>query len=89
MARASCQVHNLKVRPGSFGLHYYLGIRVFLAAGDHTVGPAVPWRHVRAEVVPLQVIVRAQDGLEGGASVGVHTSPLGSGVLEPNLEIQS
>ena len=60
-----------------------------LAAGDHTVGPAVPRRHIRGEVVPLQVIIRPQHGLQGGASVGVHSSPLGSGVLEPNLEIQS
>ena len=65
---------------------FQVGIeRVFLAAGYEAVlAAAIPRRHL---LVPLHVVVGAQDALDGGASLGIHPSPFGSSILEPNLEI--
>ena len=54
-----------------------------LAAGyEPPLAAALPGRHL---LVPLHVVVRAEDSLHRGAALGVHPPPLGPGVLEPDL----
>ena len=59
-----------------------------LAAGDHAVRAAVPRAraHVTTQVVTLHVVVRAQHIVYGRTPVSVHPSPLGPGILEPDLK---
>lgn len=59
-----------------------------LAAGDHAVGAAVAraGAHVTPQVVTLHLIVRAQHIVYGRPPVSVHPSPLGPGILEPDLK---
>ena len=56
--------------------------RVSAAGYEAVLAAAIPRRHL---LVPLHVVVGAQDALHCGASLRVHSSPLRSGVLEPNL----
>ena len=54
-----------------------------LAAGyEPPLAAALPGGHL---LVPLHVVVRAEDALHRGAALGVHPPPLGPGVLEPDL----
>ncbi len=59
-----------------------------LAAGDHAVRATVtrPRAHVTTQVVTLHLIVRAQHIVYGRTPVSVHPSPLGPGILEPDLK---
>ena len=57
--------------------------RVSAAGYEAVLAAAIPRRHL---LVPLHVVVGAQDALHCGASLGVHPSPFGSSILEPNLE---
>ena len=64
---------------------FQVGIERVSAAGYEAVlAAAIPRRHL---LVPLHVVVGAQDALDGGASLGIHPSPFGSSILESNLEI--
>ena len=58
--------------------------RVSAAGYEAVLAAAIPRRHL---LVPLHVVVGAQDALHCGASLGIHPSPFGSSILEPNLEI--
>ena len=59
-----------------------------LAAGDHAVRSAVPraGAHVTTQVVTLHLVVRAQHIVYGRTPISVHPSPLGPGILEPDLK---
>ena len=61
-------------------------LTTMLAARDHAVGTTwVTWWHVTAQVISLHIIIRTHDTLYCGSSIGIHPSPLSSGVLEPYL----